>query len=266
MAKYAGIDISKWQSVDYKALADGKILGHKVKFVMIRIGYGTSLDIHALEHIRGCLSAGLYVGLYLYSVAKNPAQAKAEAEWLLSVIKTYKLDGKITYPIAYDLEESWQIKLGKTVCTLMCRAFMDTIAAANYQPMLYTNVNWICCHLDYDELRDYPLWLAAYISEDKIRNKYGITNQVMWQHSVAGNKYYDNLKVGSVPGITGECDCNWAYEGLAANIRKTGKNKLKSENKVRITAVKTVDRESVTSVCRVLTADGFSIIRTEVIS
>ena len=267
MAKYAGIDISKWQyPVDYAAVKSGIILGYKIKYVMIRIGYGTSLDIHALEHIRGCIKAGLHVGLYLYSLAKNAEQARTEAEWLLSVIKANKLDGKITYPIAYDLEESWQIKLGKTVCTDMSKAFMDTISAANYQPMLYTNINWICCHLNYSELEEYPLWLAAYISEDRIRNKYGINNQVMWQHSVAGNRYYDTLKAGAVPGVIGECDCNWAYEGIASKIRKAGLNKFKAETKVRITAAKTVKGNEVTAACQALSAAGYTIVKTEVLT
>lgn len=55
------------------------------------------------------------MGIYLFSTAKNSAQAKAEAEWLISVIKANKLDGKITYPIAYNLEQESQYKLGKTV-------------------------------------------------------------------------------------------------------------------------------------------------------
>ena len=79
---------------------------------------------------------------------------------------------------------------------------MDTIAAYNYQPMLYTNINWICCHLNYDQLKDYPLWLAAYLSEASVK-KY-IDKYDMWQHSVAGHKYYDIQKVGAVPGITGQ--------------------------------------------------------------
>ena len=265
MSSYSGIDISVYQHpVDYAAVKSGEILGKKIKYVMIRIGYGTSLDIHALEHIRGCIRAGLYVGLYLYSTAKNAIEAKREAEWVLSVIKANNLDSKITYPIAYDLEENWQMTLGKTICTDMCKAFMDTIAAANYQPMLYTNVNWICCHLNYDKLKDYPLWLAGYISENAIRNKYGINNHVMWQHSVAGHPYYDNLKIGFVPGVKGQCDCDIAYEGIAAKIRKAGKNKFKSAQKVKITAAKTVSSNEVTSMCQKLSADGFKIINTEV--
>lgn len=180
MAKYAGVDISYCQpDVDYSALKSGKILGYPVKFAMIRAAYGTNMDKYFLQHVRGCLAADLYVGVYLFSTAKNAVQAKAEAEWLISTIRANKLDGKITYPIAYDLEMESQYKLGKAVCTAMCKAFMDTIAAYNYQPMLYTNVNWVCCHLNYDDLKDYPLWLAAYISEAKVK-KY-ITKYDMWQ-------------------------------------------------------------------------------------
>ncbi len=76
---------------------------------------------------------------------------------------------------------------------------MDTIAAYNYQPMLYTNINWICCHLNYDQLKDYPLWLAAYISEASVK-KY-IDKYDMWQYT----------SKGSVNGISGYVDMNKCY-------------------------------------------------------
>lgn len=267
MTKIAGIDISKWQTdIDYSALKSGDILGHKVNFVMIRIGYGTSLDAKFLEHVNGCLQAGLNIGVYLYSIAKNAMQARKEAEWVLTTIKAYNLDGKISYPIAYDIEEDKQSKLGKTICTAMCRAFMDTISAANYQPMLYTNINWIYCHLNYDKLKDYPLWLAAYITESRVRDKYGINNHVMWQHSVAGHRYYDIQKVGTVSGVTGQCDCNWCYEDLAEKIRKEYKNGFKAKiTKVKITATKVVAASKVTENCIALCADGYTV-KAEVIS
>ena len=138
----------------------------------------------------------------------------------------------------------------------MCKAFMDTIAAYNYQPMLYTNINWICCHLNYDQLKDYPLWLAAYLSEASVK-KY-IDKYDMWQHSVAGHKYYDIQKVGAVPGITGQCDCNWAYKGFAAQIRKQSKNKL-PENKYRITGTKTVPEADLDKAKAQLIAMGFEV-------
>ena len=233
MAKYAGIDISYCQpDVDYSALKSGKILGYPVKFVMVRAAYGTSMDKYFLQHVRGCLAAGLYVGVYLFSTAKNTAQAKAEAEWLISTIKANKLDGKITYPIAYDLEMESQYKLGKTVCTAMCKAFMDTIAA-----------------------------LAAYISEAKVK-KY-ITKYDMWQHSVAGHKYYDAQGVGAVPGIIGQCDCNWGYTGFAAQIRKEGKNKLPNQ-KYRVTATKVVTKSELPATTGPLNAMGFTVKTEEV--
>lgn len=259
MAQYAGVDISYCQpDVDYNALKNGSILGYKVKFAMLRISYGKTLDVRFKQHLNGCLKAGIYVGVYLFSTARSVAQAKAEAEWLIATIKALKLDGKIKYPVAYDLEMESQYTLGKTVCTAMCKAFMDTIAAANYQPMLYTNINWICCHLNYNELKDYPLWLAAYLSEAKVR-KY-VTNYVMWQYGVAGHPTYDTQRVGAVPGIIGQCDVDWCYEGLAAKIVKQGKNKLIPEKKYRITAVRTVHGSEVEQTCKTLSEDGFSIV------
>ena len=78
-----------------------------------------------------------------------------------------------------------------------------------------------------------------HISESKVR-KY-ITKYDMWQHSVAGHKYYDVQGVSAVPGIAGQCDCNWAYKGFAAQIRKNGKNIL--PKKVTVTASVVVDVE-----------------------
>lgn len=165
------------------------------------------------------------------------------------------MDGKITYPIAYDLEEESQYRLGKTVCTAMCKAFLDTIASHNYQPMLYTNINWICNHLNYDDLMDYPLWLAAYISEAKVK-KY-VSKYDMWQHSVAGHRYYDVHGVGKVPGVIGQCDCNWAYIGFAAKIRKESKNNL-PEQKCIVTATKIVMKADLSYTTDSLNAMGFT--------
>ena len=43
MAKYAGVDLSAWQTgVDYKALSKAKIQGKPLKFAILRLGYGRS--------------------------------------------------------------------------------------------------------------------------------------------------------------------------------------------------------------------------------
>lgn len=235
MVKYAGIDISAWQTnVNYAKLKTAKICGSQNKFVFIRCAYGTKEDKLFKTHVDGCLKAGINVGLYLYSLARTIEEAKKEAEFVISLIKKYNLDGKIAYPIAYDLEEASIAELGKNVCTNLVMTFCNNIKSYNYYPIVYTNFNWLYWdkHIDRDIIAKagYEFWIAGYISESKT-TKYKKDISI-WQHSVAGNKNYDIAKVGKVDGITGECDCNWSYVGFAAKIKKLGMNKLKEVKKI----------------------------------
>lgn len=263
MAKYAGVDLSYVQrKVDYKALAAGTLLGYKVRFAMIRIGYSTTMDRLALKHIAGCKAAGIHVGLYLYSRAKTEKEAIAEANFVLKAIKDNNLDDCITYPIAFDVEEMDVLNLGKAKVTAICKAFLDTIEAANYQSMLYLCANSVVNHVDIKALSNYWLWVAAYIKEERLKSVFNITNPTMWQHSVAGHKAYDTYSVGSVPGVTGQCDCNWAYSGLAAAIKKAGKNHF--IKKIKVTATKTVKESDVAALKQEFKTRGFTVTTKEV--
>lgn len=261
--KYAGIDISYCQpKVDYNALASGYIKNYKIKFVMIRAAVGLKEDTHFKQHVDGCIKAGLHVGLYHYSLATTAAAAKKEAKFLISLIKKYGYDGKITYPIAYDLEEESQAKLGQTVCTAMCKNYCDTIKSYNYYPMIYTNFDWLFWSkkINYDALKEYPFWVAGYISEAKTTPY--ISKITMWQHSVAGHPSYDIAGVYTVPGVTGQCDCNWAYVGLAARIKKLGMNKFPV--KYKITATKNdIPEDELSKYETPLKTMGFSVTKTK---
>ena len=101
MAKYAGVDLSRWNgAVDFKKLKSGKILGSPVKFVMLRLGYGTRLDDRFRQYYSAAKSAGLYVGVYLYSIADTASAARFEADWALEQLKGLDID----YPVAFDFE------------------------------------------------------------------------------------------------------------------------------------------------------------------
>ena len=260
--KYAGVDISYCQPiVDYEALAKGTINGYKIKFVLIRAAYGLKEDNYFKKHVDGCLKAGLKVGIYHYSTAKTPTGAKNEANFLISLIKKYGYDGKISYPICYDLEESYQSALGQATCTAMCKAYCDTIKSYNYYPMIYTNFDWLFWSkkINYDALKEYPFWVAGYISESKAAPY--LSKITVWQYSVAGNSEFDIAKIKKVPGINGECDCNWAYVGLAAKIKKLGMNKFPTVN-YKITATKpAVPENEVAKYETTLKNMGFTVVK-----
>lgn len=220
VTKYAGVDLSYCQqNVDYKALKKGLIKDKPVKFAMLRIGYGTKKDSMFDIHYAGCKKAGIHVGVYQYSIAKNVAEAREEARWLLNELRNYQID----YPIAFDFEDYSVFQLGLSTAqyTAIVKNWLDIVKKANYYPILYAGKYVINDHINRDAIKDYDIWLAQYTSEGN-EAKLG---QTMWQFSVAGSKLHDYAKQGSVAGVIGECDINWSYVGYASKIKKLGMNK-----------------------------------------
>ena len=76
-----GIDVSEHQSkIDWQAVADAGI-----QYAYIRVGYrgydqgGVYEDDRAQENYEGAVAAGLQVGVYFYSQAISPEEAREEA-------------------------------------------------------------------------------------------------------------------------------------------------------------------------------------------
>ena len=77
-----------------------------------------------------------------------------------------------------------------TQCTL---AFLQTVEASGYRPMVYFNRTQSWKYLNLEEVKQYEFWLAAYTQRMDFPYKVD-----MWQYT---NK-------GTVPGVVGECDIN----------------------------------------------------------
>lgn len=205
MAEVKGFDVSSWNpNVDFKA---AKAAG--MKFVNVRVVAGTKLDSIFKSNIEKATAAGLYVGVYCYSLAKTKAAAIAEAKRLLAAIEPYK----ITYPVFFDIEDERLTDLGKDKLTDICLAFLDTIKKAGYYAMLYSNPNWLTYLLDYDKLKEYSVWLAQYAS--KYTWKGG--EVAIWQYGTKKVAWNNNE----------DTDMNIAYVSLAKFIRDHNFNNLK---------------------------------------
>jgi GH25 family lysozyme M1 (1,4-beta-N-acetylmuramidase) len=194
-----GIDVSHWQNdIDWEQVRDSG-----VDFAMIRLGYrgyeqgGLSLDSYAIANLDGAIAAGLQVGVYFFSQALTPEEAEEEAYFVVEELEDYK--EFITMPVVFDWEHvsSANARTANmrdpdilTDCTL---AFLQTIEAAGYTPMVYFNRTQSWKYLNLEELTDYDFWLAAYTQ--RMDFPYKIK---MWQYTCKG----------SVPGVTGDCDIN----------------------------------------------------------
>lgn len=195
MVKIRGIDVSKWQGkIDWK-----KVKASGIEFAMIRIGHGDNgngitMDSYFRENINAAYNAGIKVGIFFYSYAKNVQQAKAEADYVITNLKPYK--NKIVYPVAYDLEDKSQAGLGRTMLTNMVVAFLNIIKNNGYKPAFYTNLDWIRNRLDMSQLEDFDLWLAQWAP----RPTYDYPPTI-WQYS----------STGKVNGIQGNVDLNYGF-------------------------------------------------------
>jgi GH25 family lysozyme M1 (1,4-beta-N-acetylmuramidase) len=197
-----GIDVSAYQyDIDWQAVADSGI-----DFAMIRVGFrgwgktgSLNIDKYALQNLQGAIDAGLDVGVYFFSQALNTAEAEAEAELVLDIIKDYN----ITYPVVFDWEEIGNSSartngMTKTAITDCALAFCEKIEAAGYTPMVYYYKYLGLVKYDLTRIHGrYDVWFAQVTSLPNYPYEFQ-----MWQYATDG----------TVPGITGGVDMNICFK------------------------------------------------------
>lgn len=188
-----GIDVSVHQGlIDWQAVADSG-----VEFAVIRAGLrGATLgalyeDEQFRYNFREAKAAGLKVGVYFFSQAKNEAEAREEAEYVCEL-----LDGaELELPVYYD----WEVvdassrvtsphDVDLTACTL---AFCESVEANGYRAGVYFNQTIGYLHLDLEKTAQYSLWLAEYGTAPTFPVKFNCI------------QYSDS---GTVAGIVGNVD------------------------------------------------------------
>ena len=206
-----GIDVSYAQgdSIDWATVAASGI-----DFAIIRAGRGyisdakpMAEDLHFRRNIEEAQKYGIDVGVYFYSYATTVAEARAEAEYYVSIIDGYQ----IQYPVILDMEESFQGEIGKKKLTNMIDAFFEVLMEHNYFPMFYSYKAWIEQYLDMTTLDKYAVWLAQVSDSVTYDGGYYI-----WQYSFTGK----------VSGIPTDVDLNISYKNWPEILKKYGLNNL----------------------------------------
>jgi glucan-binding YG repeat protein len=166
-----GIDVSRWQGdVNWSQVA-----GDDVSFVMLGTRSKGEVDPYFHKNIQGASSAGIQVGVYIYSLATTPEMAVEEADFVINLIKDYP----VSYPVALDMEDSTQAALSKDELAAIANAFCSRIASAGYYPIIYANEHWLNNSLDMSKM-NYPVWVARY------SQKPAYSSPVMWQATNTG--------------------------------------------------------------------------------
>lgn len=199
-----GIDVSKYQGdIDWE-----KVKASGVEYAIIRLGYrgmneGTlELDPYYFDNVKEAAAAGIKVGIYFFSQAKDTDEAVKEAEFVLEHIKDYE----ISYPVVFDTEEVTTYAarangLSRAERTDCCIAFCEKIKEAGYIPMIYANTRYMVMGLELERLRDYDKWFAYY----------GSSHTFPYEFSML--QYSDT---GRVPGIDGAVDLDVSFVDYAA--------------------------------------------------
>lgn len=222
MANYVskGIDVSRWQgnNVDFN-----KVKKAGYDFVMLNAGYGSYIsqkDPTFENNYKKAKAAGLKVGAYWYSYATNSNSALTEAKTFLEAIKNKQFE----MPIALDIEDSCQTSLGSNTVGQIIKTFCDYCESKKYYIMLYSFTSFLNSYVPSTYKSKYCVWLAEFDkSKPTYKGQYG-----MWQYT----------SKGSVSGVTGNCDCNYAYKDFTSIIKSSGLNGFtKSSN----TTTKTLD-------------------------
>lgn len=203
-----GIDVSKWQGdIDWK-----KVSMSGIDFAMIRSSFGNMhTDEKLAANVAGCEKYGIPYGFYHYSYADSVEEARKEARFFLSVIKKYSPE----YPLVLDIENDHFKSMSRKQVTNIIIAFAKELENAGYYVSIYSFAKFFNDYVDMSKIENYDIWIACWGDEERLNSFYD-GPYGMWQYSATG----------SVNGIDGDVDLDYAYKDYADRIRKKGLNNL----------------------------------------
>ena len=199
-ASALGLDVSFYNnSIDWNAVKESGI-----DFVIIRLGgrgWTSGLryhDIKTQQYLRGAKKAGLRVGCYYYSTAKNPKEAQEEASDVISTLNGITLE----LPVYIDMEYSGDYPDGRAdVLSPALRAdiadaFCSQLESAGYSAGIYSSQSIFLYDYDIFSVAWLPVWLASYTVNDALPDYSGQYD--VWQFTDSAH----------VIGIDGFVDMN----------------------------------------------------------
>lgn len=181
-AAVAGCDVSYYQGdIDFAVMKKSGI-----KAVIIRAGYGTTIDKRFVSYINAAIKEGLAIGVYWFLYAVDTVSAINNAQKCKGIIDPYK--EHITLGVWADWEydsDRYAGPLPSTTRSSIVDAFNRKMEAVGYEAGIYSNQDYIQSGKFQRWLvAKYPLWFAKYsnsVSEYAFRGKGG--RPYLWQHS-----------------------------------------------------------------------------------
>ena len=212
-----GIDVSSHQGL----IEWAKVKAEGIEFAIIRAGYGkyeSQVDSRFKQNAFGASSAGLHVGVYWFSYATTPEEAREEAKLCANTIASYK--GKFDFPVYFDYEydsETYSLKQGvmptQTLRESLAEAFCEEIQAQGWRAGVYTNKDYLRNRWRLEALNKYEIWLANYTGGPG-----------------ASCGMQQTGSTGRVNGISGNVDTDTSFADYPTLLKNDGWNGLAKEN------------------------------------
>ena len=197
--KIVGIDVS-----DNNGVIDWSSVDSKFAFVKATEGYADAsfpeskaYDNQFISNMDGAIANDILVGAYHFARPEfnvGTAEAKKEANYFVSKIKSYYQDYRLLPPVI-DIETS--SGYSKSTLTDWLLAFAEEVEAKlGVKPMFYMNEDYVKNRVDSSRLSSYKLWEAKYSSTAPTTGSW--SRYTYWQYSSSGSQ----------SGINGNVDKN----------------------------------------------------------
>lgn len=204
-----GITITKYQNK--KGAIDWRKVGKEdISFAMVLLGNYDEQDPYFDENMKGAEAAGIKAGVCFYGMARNAEEARKEAEYVLDIVKDYR----VSYPISYDIESSPLLdgKYTRKQVTELVNAFCREIEEAGYRAVVFGDNEWMTEYMDVRKI-SYDIWYS----------RYGMAN------TFANRTIWRCTESGTVNGIQGNVCLEFSFDDYEESFLGTGWRQINGE-------------------------------------
>ena len=196
---FPGIDVSTYQNtIDWATVSQNN------HFAIIRAGYGFGhIDNYYETNYQKAKANGVKVGAYWYSYATSASDAVQEANYCIQALKGKQFE----WPIYYDIEDKSIFNAG--VQNDIAKAFCEILEANKFFCGVYSGASHLNHNFDDYVKEKFTIWVAHWgVEKPNYKGAYGV-----WQY-----------KVGTEPGVSGDCDLDKGYIDFEPIMKENGLN------------------------------------------
>ena len=191
---YDGIDVSEWQgSIDFSLVKESGI-----DVVYIRSSEGNNyIDPYFRDNYENAKDNGLKVGFYHYLTARNTSEARTQAEFFVSVVKSTSPDCRL----AMDFENFGDLSISEI--NEISEVFLSEVERlSGKEVVIYSDAFNAANTFSTELAAQYPVWVADYFVSEP-----GDGNWDTW----VGFQYTDR---GRISGVSGNVDKDFFTDGI----------------------------------------------------